>query len=68
LIFIDSETLGMERRRISGELQRAHGDPDRVAREAGDLLPPPDVEIVLESSGDGRSASLRALSDPGDAA
>jgi len=33
--------------------------------KAGDLLPPPDVEIVLESSGDGRSASLRALSDPG---
>src|SRR5574339_140032 len=23
----------MERRRISGELQRAHGEPDRVARE-----------------------------------
>jgi tRNA threonylcarbamoyladenosine biosynthesis protein TsaE len=33
--------------------------------KAGDLLPRPDVEIDLESSGDGRSASLRALSDPG---
>jgi tRNA threonylcarbamoyladenosine biosynthesis protein TsaE len=33
--------------------------------KAGDLLPPPDVEIVLESSGEGRSASLRAHSDPG---
>jgi tRNA threonylcarbamoyladenosine biosynthesis protein TsaE len=33
--------------------------------KAGDLLPPPDVEIVLASSGDGRNASLRARSDPG---
>ena len=33
--------------------------------KAGDLLPPPDVAIDLESNGDGRSASLRALSDPG---
>lgn len=33
--------------------------------KAGDLLPPPDVEIVLASSGEGRSASLRARSDRG---
>ena len=33
--------------------------------KAGDLLPPPDVEIVLASSGEGRSASLQARSDRG---
>jgi tRNA threonylcarbamoyladenosine biosynthesis protein TsaE len=33
--------------------------------KAGGLLPPADVEIDLASSGDGRSASLRALSDRG---
>ena len=33
--------------------------------KAGGLLPPPDVEIALASSGDGRSASLRARSEPG---
>jgi tRNA threonylcarbamoyladenosine biosynthesis protein TsaE len=33
--------------------------------KAGDLLPPPDVAIVLASSGEGRSASLRPRSDPG---
>jgi tRNA threonylcarbamoyladenosine biosynthesis protein TsaE len=33
--------------------------------KAGGLLPPPDVEIDLESSGEGRSASLRARSDRG---
>ena len=33
--------------------------------KAGDLLPPPDVEIVLESSGEGRNVSLRSRSDPG---
>jgi tRNA threonylcarbamoyladenosine biosynthesis protein TsaE len=32
---------------------------------AGGLLPPPDVEIALASSGEGRSASLRARSEPG---
>lgn len=32
---------------------------------AGDLLPPPDLEIVLTSSGCGRSASLRASSPSG---
>jgi tRNA threonylcarbamoyladenosine biosynthesis protein TsaE len=34
--------------------------------KAGDLLPRPDVEIVLESSGEGRNASLRSHSAPGD--
>ena len=33
---------------------------------AGDLLPPPDVEIVLESSGEGRNASLRSHSAQGE--
>jgi tRNA threonylcarbamoyladenosine biosynthesis protein TsaE len=33
--------------------------------KAGDLLPPPDVEIVLESSGEGRNVSLRSRSDRG---
>lgn len=33
--------------------------------KAGGLLPPADVEIALESSGDGRNASLRARSDRG---
>jgi tRNA threonylcarbamoyladenosine biosynthesis protein TsaE len=33
--------------------------------KAGGLLPPPDVEIVLESSGDGRNASLRTRSARG---
>jgi len=33
--------------------------------KAGGLLPPPDVEIVLESSGDGRNASLRTHSARG---
>lgn len=33
--------------------------------KAGDLLPPADVEIGLASSGDGRSASLRARSAAG---
>jgi tRNA threonylcarbamoyladenosine biosynthesis protein TsaE len=33
--------------------------------KAGDRLPPPDVEIVLESSGDGRNASLRSRSARG---
>lgn len=33
--------------------------------KAGDLLPPPDVEIALESSGAGRNASLRSRSDRG---
>ena len=33
--------------------------------KAGDLLPPPDAEIVLESSGAGRSASLHPRSDRG---
>jgi len=32
---------------------------------AGDLLPPPDVEITLAASGSGRSASLRASSPSG---
>jgi tRNA threonylcarbamoyladenosine biosynthesis protein TsaE len=33
--------------------------------KAGDLLPPPDVEVVLESSGAGRNVSLRSRSDRG---
>jgi tRNA threonylcarbamoyladenosine biosynthesis protein TsaE len=33
--------------------------------KAGGLLPPADVEILLASSGEGRSASLRARSEPG---
>ena len=33
--------------------------------KAGDLLPAPDVEIVLESSGEGRNVSLRSRSAPG---
>jgi tRNA threonylcarbamoyladenosine biosynthesis protein TsaE len=33
--------------------------------KAGGLLPPPDVEIVLESSGEGRNASLRSHSARG---
>ena len=33
--------------------------------KAGGLLPPADVEIDLASSGEGRSASLRARSEPG---
>jgi tRNA threonylcarbamoyladenosine biosynthesis protein TsaE len=33
--------------------------------KAGGLLPPADVEIHLASSGDARSASLRARSEPG---
>ena len=33
--------------------------------KAGGLLPPPDVEIVLESSGEGRNASLLSRSVPG---
>ena len=33
--------------------------------KAGDLLPPPDVEIALESSGAGRNVSLRSRSDRG---
>ena len=32
---------------------------------AGDLLPPPDLEIRLEFEGAGRAASLRAHSDAG---
>ena len=31
-------------------------------QKAGDLLPPPDVQIALEAHGDGRSASLRSCS------
>lgn len=34
--------------------------------KAGDLLPPSDVEIGLESSGSGRNASLRSSSPQGD--
>jgi tRNA threonylcarbamoyladenosine biosynthesis protein TsaE len=34
--------------------------------KAGDRLPPPDVEIALESSGEGRNASLRSRSDRGE--
>jgi tRNA threonylcarbamoyladenosine biosynthesis protein TsaE len=34
--------------------------------KAGGLLPPADVEIVLESSGEGRSASLLSLSARGE--
>jgi len=34
--------------------------------KAGPLLPPPDVEIALTSSGTGRSASLRSSSPRGD--
>ena len=34
--------------------------------KAGGLLPTPDIEIVLASSGDGRSASLQARSDRGE--
>jgi tRNA threonylcarbamoyladenosine biosynthesis protein TsaE len=34
--------------------------------KAGGLLPPADVEVVLESSGSGRNASLRASSPRGD--
>ena len=33
--------------------------------KAGGLLPPADVEIVLESSGEGRNVSLRSRSVPG---
>src|SRR5688572_9475602 len=33
--------------------------------KAGALLPPPDVEIDLESSGEGRNVSLRSRSDRG---
>ena len=33
--------------------------------KAGDLLPAPDVEIVLESSGEGRNVSLRSRSARG---
>jgi len=33
--------------------------------KAGGLLPPADVEIVLESSGEGRNVSLRSRSAPG---
>jgi len=33
--------------------------------KAGDLLPPPDIEIVLSASGSGRSVSLRASSPIG---
>ena len=33
--------------------------------KAGGQLPPPDVEIVLESSGEGRSVNLRSHSVPG---
>ena len=33
--------------------------------KAGGLLPPPDVEIVLESSGEGRNVSLHSRSVPG---
>jgi tRNA threonylcarbamoyladenosine biosynthesis protein TsaE len=33
--------------------------------KAGDLLPPPDVEVVLESNGVGRNVSLRSRSDRG---
>jgi tRNA threonylcarbamoyladenosine biosynthesis protein TsaE len=34
--------------------------------KAGELLPPPDVQIVLESSGEGRNASLRSHSAHGE--
>jgi tRNA threonylcarbamoyladenosine biosynthesis protein TsaE len=34
--------------------------------KAGDLLPPADVRIALESSGSGRNASLRSSSPQGD--
>jgi tRNA threonylcarbamoyladenosine biosynthesis protein TsaE len=34
--------------------------------KAGDLLPPPDVEIALESSGEGRNVSLRSRSARGE--
>ncbi|MEO7742812.1 MAG: tRNA (adenosine(37)-N6)-threonylcarbamoyltransferase complex ATPase subunit type 1 TsaE [Usitatibacter sp.] len=34
--------------------------------KAAGVLPPADVEIVLESSGSGRNASLRASSPPGE--
>jgi tRNA threonylcarbamoyladenosine biosynthesis protein TsaE len=34
--------------------------------KAGDLLPAPDVEIALASSGSGRNASLRSSSPQGD--
>jgi tRNA threonylcarbamoyladenosine biosynthesis protein TsaE len=36
-------------------------------RKAGGLLPPADLEIALEPSGTGRSASLRSTSPRGDA-
>jgi len=31
-------------------------------QKAGDLLPPPDVQVALEAHGEGRSASLRSCS------
>jgi len=34
--------------------------------KAGELLPPPDVAVVLESSGEGRNASLRSHSAQGE--
>lgn len=49
---------------------REHFNPQSLCvvewpERAGDSLPPPDVELLLEFSGDGRQAILQAHSDAG---